>query len=360
MKLLLALSFVCSLACAAAPAQTPRPPEGGSAAQPARNLPPELAEAERLNAEINSLYQAGKFADAVPLARRVLEIRERAFGVEHVATLYALANLATLYVEVKKDGEAEPLFKRALAAAEKLGAPARLLVIEVSNKLAAIRFRDRDYEGTETHLRRALDLIVAARGAEDLAAVPVLLNFTDLSYQRGKAEAAEAHLARAVEILLKHPPRRDPATSERLKRYVCLLAEDSREGELSKSLGRARYRLEEPEKAAERERRERERAERGEGKPTVQGGVLNGRVLARVAPAYPAEAKERRLSGKVVVQITVDETGKVVHAERFCGNPILSEAGVAAVKRWRFSPTLLDGKPVAVTGTVTVNFILRP
>lgn len=92
---------------------------------------------------------------------------------------------------------------------------------------------------------------------------------------------------------------------------------------------------------------------------TISGGVLNGKAISKPAPAYPAIAKAARASGAVTVQITVDESGRVVSASAVNGHPLLQQAAVSAVRNWRFTPTLLSGQPVKVTGVVTVNFNLQ-
>jgi protein TonB len=94
-------------------------------------------------------------------------------------------------------------------------------------------------------------------------------------------------------------------------------------------------------------------------KTVVSGGVLTGKAISKPPPAYPAIAKAARAQGTVVVQITVDESGRVISASAISGNPLLQQAAVAAVRNWRFSPTMLSGQPVKVTGTVTVNFTLQ-
>ncbi|HLL76937.1 MAG TPA: TonB family protein [Pyrinomonadaceae bacterium] len=95
----------------------------------------------------------------------------------------------------------------------------------------------------------------------------------------------------------------------------------------------------------------------GPGKP-ISGGVLNGKAISKPEPAYPAVAKAARASGTVVVQITVDESGKVASASAVSGHPLLRQAAVQAAYQAKFLPTLLSGKPVKVTGTITYNFNL--
>lgn len=92
---------------------------------------------------------------------------------------------------------------------------------------------------------------------------------------------------------------------------------------------------------------------------TISGGVLNGKAISKPEPPYPPAAKAARASGTVVVQITVDEKGKVVEAKAVSGHPLLQASAVAAARQARFSPTLLAGKPVKVTGTISYNFILE-
>jgi TonB family protein len=93
-------------------------------------------------------------------------------------------------------------------------------------------------------------------------------------------------------------------------------------------------------------------------KVVVSGGVLNGKAVRKPAPEYPADAKAARAQGTVVVQITIDETGKVIFAKAVSGHALLRDASVQAALRARFTPTILCGLPVKVSGVVTYNFVL--
>lgn len=92
------------------------------------------------------------------------------------------------------------------------------------------------------------------------------------------------------------------------------------------------------------------------GAKTVSGGVLNGKAINKPAPAYPAIAKTARASGTVVVQVEVDERGRVTKARATSGHPLLRAAAEAAARQASFSPTLLSGKPVRVSGVLTYEF----
>ena len=90
---------------------------------------------------------------------------------------------------------------------------------------------------------------------------------------------------------------------------------------------------------------------------TISGGVLNGKAVSLPKPAYPAAARAVRASGAVQVQVLIDEEGRVVSASAAGGHPLLQAAAVAAARQARFSPTLLSGQPVKVSGIITYNFV---
>lgn len=92
---------------------------------------------------------------------------------------------------------------------------------------------------------------------------------------------------------------------------------------------------------------------------TVSGGVLNGKAISKPQPAYPLTAKAAHTQGTVVVKVLVDETGSVVSAEAVSGHPLLRPAAIAAARQAKFSPTLLSGKPVKLSGLLTYNFVFE-
>jgi len=91
----------------------------------------------------------------------------------------------------------------------------------------------------------------------------------------------------------------------------------------------------------------------------VGGNVQESKLIRKVEPVYPELAKRARVSGVVVLQVTVDEEGNVAELRVLKGHPLLNDAAEAAVRQWKYSPTLLNGEPVPVIATVTVIFNLR-
>jgi TonB family protein len=103
------------------------------------------------------------------------------------------------------------------------------------------------------------------------------------------------------------------------------------------------------------------RRESGELKPVKRdpikpSNLQKSELIRRVDPVYPESAKRARVEGRVLLAVTVDEEGSVFEIRVIAGHPLLVEAALSAVRQWKYSPTLLDGKPVAAIITVTVRF----
>ena len=75
-----------------------------------------------------------------------------------------------------------------------------------------------------------------------------------------------------------------------------------------------------------------------------------------VAPVYPAIARNAGVAGVVIVEATIGPDGKVIDAKVLRSVPLLDQAALDAVRQWEYAPTLLNGVPVPVVMTVTINF----
>ncbi len=85
-------------------------------------------------------------------------------------------------------------------------------------------------------------------------------------------------------------------------------------------------------------------------------GMTAANVIFSPAPAYPPAASAARVEGQVTVQAVVDPAGKVVSARAVSGPPELRDAATEAVQRWRYSPLLDNGKPIAGTTVAILDF----
>lgn len=90
----------------------------------------------------------------------------------------------------------------------------------------------------------------------------------------------------------------------------------------------------------------------------IGDGVAPPRKIHDVPPVYPPAAREAGVQGLVILDATIDPTGVVGDIEVLKSVPELDEAAIAAVEQWRYEPTLVDGVPVPISMTMTINFTL--
>ena len=90
----------------------------------------------------------------------------------------------------------------------------------------------------------------------------------------------------------------------------------------------------------------------------VGGQIKEPRKVKHVNPVYPDIAKMARVQGVVILEVTINPNGQVNEVTVLRGIPLLDQAAIDAVKQWVYTPTLLNGVPVPVIMTVTVNFRL--
>jgi TonB family protein len=88
----------------------------------------------------------------------------------------------------------------------------------------------------------------------------------------------------------------------------------------------------------------------------IGGQVQEAKLIRRVEPVIPELARKAAISAGVWLEVNVDAAGNVTGARVLRGHPLLDDAAIAAVKQWKYSPTLLNGSPVPVVVTVTFPF----
>ena len=97
----------------------------------------------------------------------------------------------------------------------------------------------------------------------------------------------------------------------------------------------------------------------GKSAPTHVGGrVKPPRAVVQPPPKYPALARQARIQGQVQVDAVLDERGNVMEMKVVSGPPLLYQAALDALKKWKYEPTYLNDQPIAVQMIVTVTFVL--
>ena len=79
-------------------------------------------------------------------------------------------------------------------------------------------------------------------------------------------------------------------------------------------------------------------------------------AISRPDPVYPAIARAAHVQGAVILHAIISKQGTIEDLQVVSGPPMLTRAAVDAVMRWRYKPYLLNGDPVEVETSITVNF----
>ncbi|MGA8035975.1 MAG: TonB family protein [Candidatus Acidiferrales bacterium] len=96
-----------------------------------------------------------------------------------------------------------------------------------------------------------------------------------------------------------------------------------------------------------------------EGPVRVGGNVKEPQIISHVMPIYPLTAKEAGIQGDVVIQTTIDQMGNVVNTKVVSGPMMLRGPALDALKRWKYTPSTLNGQPISVQMSVTIKFSNR-
>jgi TonB family protein len=90
----------------------------------------------------------------------------------------------------------------------------------------------------------------------------------------------------------------------------------------------------------------------------VSQGVGAGLLIKKIPPHYPIDARQAHIQGQVVLTAVISKSGDVEELTLASGHPMLAPSAIAAVKKWKFKPYLVEGQPVEVETQIVVNFSL--
>jgi len=89
------------------------------------------------------------------------------------------------------------------------------------------------------------------------------------------------------------------------------------------------------------------------------GEIKPPKLIKEVKPIYPEDARQKRVEGTVILEATTDVYGRVKKVEVLRSIPLLDQAAIDAVRQWVYEPAIIEGRPIGLTFTVTVNFKLK-
>jgi TonB family protein len=307
----------------------------------------ELKEAGTLTDSVIKLFNQGKYDEALPLANRVLQIREKLLPRNDPQISSALNNLGEIYTAKKNYKAAIQVYLRVLRSHEEVFGQEDVNLTFTLDRLAVLNYAAGNFKETEAAYKRMQALREKAHGANSTQVAESLYTLGEFYRARRELALALDSYKRSLNLYGKVTGVRT-ADFERVSDGLRCLSYNHGKSELFQALAEIRNQFEPPGAANNG----------AVNKPELT--VLNGKALKLPKPDYPDAAAQRRLSGMVVVKVEIDETGTVIGANDMCqGPPFLSESAVAAAMKARFSPTMLDGRPIKVPGVILYNFTAR-
>lgn len=320
----------------------------------------ELREAAKLTQDVIQLFAQKKYEEALPLAKRVVELREKSLTAQEEPLRSAWKNLAEVYIALNKNRDAETYLNRYIKSYDPAADDPSL--IDVWQRMALVQFAIGMLDKAEAGYQKAVQIAEKRFGVDSPQVARALAFVGEFHQVRTDYKKAEPFYSRALAIWDK---RSDDKSSldfiSAVQRYSCLLGKMGRKDEsqqiqeqyFKRTLGADGIVVGESGGKSDSASADRLRDQ------VVRGGVLNGRAVNLPKPNYPAEALASRASGTVVVHVLIDERGQVVHACAVSGARTLLQVSENAAYRSSFTPTKLSGMPVKVSGIITYNFVRR-
>jgi len=302
--------------------------------------PPELAEATEMIKSVGKLFKENKFDEALPLAKRALEIRERLLPRNDPRVANSLSFLGDVYMAKREYDNARKTFERLLQLQEELVGPTDVRITPTLDRLGLLYYEDSKPAKAEEFYQRSLTLREKAFGPEDVQVANSLYALGQFYRVRRDYDKALNSYRRSLMIYGRAGGVSTAEFQRASTGLSCLGYQSENTIAVSKELERIQQQF-------------------APGvPPTLPVKILNGYAINLAKPEYPRAARERQLSGTVVVQVEIDEQGKVISAKDMCqGPPYLSESSVKAALQSRFEPTKLSGVPVKTKGVLRYNFV---
>lgn len=307
-------------------------------------------EADKLSVEVVKLFKEKKFSEAVPVARRVISIRENEFGKYHISVAEAWRNMGYIQIQLKNNKEAENAFDKAFEIYEKnqpLTPANEQTFVETLEASAYYDATDRNFDKAEKKFLRAVELREKINGRDSLELANNSVRLGQIYRIKEDYEKAAAVFFRALDIRRKKLGADGDKVEEAFLETSCVYGKLGRKDELAEIREEIFPKISAVDMSAISARPQQ-----------IAKGIVNGSAISLPKPAYPLEARRNRASGTVPVQVLIDKEGNVLHACAVEGRKELHQASEIAAYGAKFNPTLLNGKPVRVMGVIVYNFVL--
>ena len=282
------------------------------------------------------------------MAKKAINLSEDKLGKNHLSIASSWRNLAYIQVQLGKKKEAEQSFEKALSIYESnkpLLPKDEQLYAEILEAAATYDAIDGNFINAEKRFLKAIELREKGDGKDTSFLANALSKLAEIYGFQMQYEKAAPLMARALDLSPKKDGKLDNQGKNIYDNLTCLYTKLDLAAEI-KIIEQQYY----PIKKSE------ESENIGKAKE-IKGGVINGKALELPRPSYPAEAREKKISGEVSVKVLIDEKGKVLSACAIKGPRELHRSSEWAALQAKFSPTTLAGNPVKVSGIIVYKFV---
>lgn len=294
----------------------------------------EKSKISQLNQDAVALFKSQKFDDAIKVSNQSLELTNKVYGIESSQAAIIYLNLGFIYREKKKYGDSSENFQKAIGIYLKLGNVQMEDLISIYQNLGYSQVLDKNIKEATLSYLKVVELSEKKFGSESKDAFQPSLNLATLYAQGKNFEEADQFYLKSYRIAVKHFGTKSEEVEKVADSRICLGKDDKKKDksfkvEYDKIFGNDNIKPED---------------------------IINGKALNLIKPPYPAEAKAQRLSGDAKIRVWIDEKGSVYKTRPACGNGVLEKSSEEAALISKFSPTLVAGKPVKVTGVIIYRF----
>jgi tetratricopeptide (TPR) repeat protein len=296
-------------------------------------------EADRLDDQVVQLLKENKPKEALPLAKRALELREKSVGPEHKLTVVALQNLGEVYSRLNKPSDGAKCYRRVLKIQEKLYGKSNAVLCDTLSKLGGALSAEYNSDAALEMFNRGLKLSEAAFGADAEETVRALYDLANL-YRGNDDNKSFSYFQRVLKVREKQLGKNHPHVAALLLICARVLRQANRKAEADDYEARGRKIYSTLSSGAEPQ--------------MISPEMLRRAAIVRVPPIYPASAKKNRV--QVEVRLTIDEAGIVTEAVAVSGPSELRNVSEKAASQWRFKPLMVNGRPEKVWGILTFRF----
>ncbi len=303
-------------------------------------------EVNKMEVEVVRLFKEGKYNEALPIAKKVVEVTEKKYGSGAIELARAYSNLG--YVQYYlSESKSENTFEKAANIYKKLQNPEKKDIEDLVNILEriAISKQKRVFIDAESSLEEAAVWREKVSGSEAKELVSTYFLLANISYWKKDYQKSADRYYKVLDLVEKNRNITNEEAKMAYYRCRCSFRKAGKEDQLVDL--QQKFLL-------------NKNSMVGSELVGKTGAVLNGVALNLVKPPYPQEAKTERAQGTVAVEVLIGKTGKVLSA---CGSnkvhqSLIESAEIAALNS-TFSPTIVGGNPVNTTGTIVYNFTAR-